>query len=397
MNETFRVVAAGHICLDVIPGLDHHVNENLADLFRPGHLIVTGPALFSTGGSVSNTGLALSRLGIPTRLVAKVGEDPFGKIVCALVDQFDPRLGCDLVVDPQVSTSYTVIISLPDIDRVFLHCPGANDTFGAEDVRLDLVAQADLFHFGYPPAMRRMYEQDGAELTTVFRQVKTRNVTTSLDLSFPDPSSDSGRVNWKVILGSVLPFVDIFLPSFEEIFSMLHPEAFRRMTQSVPEGQILSMVTPDLLSSLAHELIEMGAKIVVIKMGSRGLYLRTAGQAALEQVGKAAPMKPAVWADQEIWAPCFRVNVVGTTGSGDATIAGFLSALLRGLNPRQAVRAAVAVGACNVEAADALQGIRTWEQTMKRIQLGWEHLPLSLDAPLWHWDQESGVWVGPAA
>ncbi len=51
-----------------------------------------------------------------------------------------------------------------------------------------------------------------------------------------------------------------------------------------------------------------------------------------------------------MWAPCFDVEVVGTTGSGDATIAGFLSALLRDASPEEAMTMAVAVGACNVEA-----------------------------------------------
>jgi sugar/nucleoside kinase (ribokinase family) len=65
------------------------------------------------------------------------------------------------------------------------------------------------------------------------------------------------------------------------------------------------------------------------------------------------------------------VDVVGTTGSGDATIAGFLAALLRDVSPAQAMNIALAVGACNVEAADALSGIRLWGDTLRRITAGW--------------------------
>ena len=119
---------------------------------KPGHLIISGPATFSTGGPVSNTGLALHRLGISTSLIAKVGSDPYGSIVRQLVEGYDPRLTGGLVVDPAVPTSYSVILSAPGVDRIFLHCPGANDDFCAEDVNYDLVAQARLFHFGYPPA-----------------------------------------------------------------------------------------------------------------------------------------------------------------------------------------------------------------------------------------------------
>lgn len=392
----FRTVVAGHICLDVIPGLDHLAPGSFKDLFQPGRLITAGPALFSTGGPVSNTGLALHRLGVPTRLIGKVGADPFGQIVRGLVEQVDPALAEGLVTDLHSTTSYSVIISPPEMDRIFLHCPGANDTFGAEDVDEALVGQADLFHFGYPPIMQRMYQEGGIELAEVMRKARAAGATTSLDMAYPDPSSASGRADWYAILRSVLPFVDIFQPSVEEILFMLRRDRFEQMVHADSDGQILEAVTPELLSDLACELIDMGVKIVVIKLGSRGLYLRTAGENAIGLLGRAAPVDQSGWAGQELWAPCFQVHVVGTTGSGDATIAGFLSALLRGFSPQAAVTAAVAVGACNCEAADALSSIRSWEDTQARIQAGWKRHTSSLSAPGWHWDAAGQVWVGPA-
>lgn len=397
MAGKFSAVVAGHVCLDVIPALDHMAEGVFADLFRPGHLINVGPALFSTGGPVSNTGLALVRLGVPTRLVARVGADPFGSIVQSLVQQFDAPdasggLVQGLVTDEAVPTSYTIIINPPGMDRIFLHCPGANDHFSAQDVDLDLAAQAGLFHFGYPPIMRRMYLSGGAELAEVFRRVKATGVTTSLDMSFPDPASESGQVNWREILQVTLPNVDLFLPSFEEILFMLR----RTMFERAPGGSVSGLLSPALLADLSDELMEMGARMVMIKLGSRGAYLRTAGLDRLQGMGRAAPEDLVSWANQALWAPCFRVDVVGTTGSGDATIAGFLSALLRDFSPRQALTTAVAVGACNVEAADALSGLRSWEDTLARIRAGWQRLSVTLAAPGWSWDEEDQIWVGPA-
>ena len=130
-------------------------------------------------------------------------------------------------------------------------------------------------------------------------------------------------------------------------------------------------ITPALLADLADQLLAWGVKIVLIKLGDQGVYLRTAGRAALAALGRGGPADPAAWADRELRAPCFQVQVAGTTGAGDATIAGFLAALLRGMGPEDALTAAVAVGACNVEAADALSGIRTWDETWARIAAGW--------------------------
>jgi hypothetical protein len=52
-------------------------------------------------------------------LIGKVGIDPFGGVVRALVERFDPALTQGLVIDPSSSTSYTVIVNPPGIDRNF--------------------------------------------------------------------------------------------------------------------------------------------------------------------------------------------------------------------------------------------------------------------------------------
>jgi hypothetical protein len=103
----------------------------------------------------------------------------------------------------------------------------------------------------------------------------------------------------------------------------------------------------------------------------------------METLGRARPLAVQAWANREMWAPCFQVEVVGTTGSGDATIAGFLSALLRDMPIEEAMTAAVAVGACNVEAADALSGIRPWDETLRRVERGWPRHELTLTLPGW--------------
>ena len=394
MPETFDAVVAGHLCLDMIPDLTGISPDRIAQVFLPGRLTEVGPATIGTGGPVSNTGLALHKLGITTQLMGKVGDDVFGQVVCELVRAYDPRLAEGMLVDKRVHTSYTIVLSPPGVDRFFLHDPGANDAFGADDVRYDRLSKARLFHFGYPPIMRLMYSNNGAELTQVVRRAKETGVTTSLDMALPDTSSAAGRADWVSILKAALPYVDVFLPSIEEILYMLRRQTYQELYQAAGGPGFLALITPQLLSSMSQELLEMGAKIVLLKLGDRVLYLRTAGQSAIEDLGRARPSDPAAWADQEFWIACFKVDVVGTAGSGDSTIAGFLSALLRDMPPQAAVTAAVAVGACNVEAADTLSGVRPWEETMRRVAGGWAHHALQLDAPGWRFDAGHQLWVG---
>ena len=164
---------------------------------------------------------------------------------------------------------------------------------------------------------------------------------------------------------------------------MLDRERFLR------EGEL----NPDEVQELAAECIELGAKVVVVKCGEQGMYARTSAAKRLADMGSARPMALTDWASRELWSPAFQPNyVAGTTGAGDAAIAGFLAALMRGQTLEQSLTIACAVGACNVEAADALSGIRTWDETRERLQVGWPRLPLSLPAPRWKFDPVAGLW-----
>lgn len=378
--KDFDVVVAGHVCLDIIPSMPA---IPLEDVLAPGALIEVGAPTLQTGGPVSNTGRNIHRLGMRTRLCGKVGDDPFGRIVLELIRAQDPLMGEDMIVDPAASTSYTIVISPPQTDRFFMHCAGANHDYTAADVPYERLAQARLFHFGYPPYMQHYYANAGDDLVEMYRRAKEAGVITSLDMALPNASGPSGQVDWRRILERTLPYVDLFLPSLDELLFML------RRDQPLPESD------PDsVISLLAEEALAMGAGLVGLKLGDRGLYVRTgaAGAPFLD----AADGSAAAWRSREVWAPCFQAEpLVGTTGSGDATIAGFLVALLRGQSLEAAVTSAVGVGACNVEAADALSGVRSWEDTQDRIAAGWTRLPLAIDAPGWRWDEQHAIWRGP--
>ena len=151
----------------------------------PGKLVNMEAASISTGGPVSNTGLALIKLGIDAKLMGKIGDDFFGQGVRTLLKDWHADDAMTVVNGEQ--TSYTLALAPPGIDRIFLHNPGANNTFRADDINYDFVAKARLFHLGYPPLMRALYSNDGAELVEIFRRAKEAGATTSIDMSLPRP------------------------------------------------------------------------------------------------------------------------------------------------------------------------------------------------------------------
>jgi sugar/nucleoside kinase (ribokinase family) len=380
------VVVAGLICLDVIPTFKGG-KRDWEELLVPGKLVQMGPAVVSTGGAVSNTGLSLHRLGVPVSLMGKVGKDPFGRAILDVLEKQGKDLSNGIRVAPDEQSSYTIVLSQPGVDRIFLHCPGCNDTFSAFDVDYGRLGDARLFHFGYPTIMRRFY-RDAGEMISLLKQVRKKGLTVSMDMTKPDPLSESGKIAWVPWLKRVLPLVDVFLPSLDEILFMIDRPAFHRFEKGRRPDR-------ELLRKTSEKLLNWGAALVALKLGDQGLYLRTTGDAQrLKSMGRCAQRNLWVWQNREMLAPCFKAKMIGTTGSGDSTIAGFLAGFIKGLPPEQVLTGAVATGACSVEKADAFSGVVSWEKVWKRVKAGWKRLPVRVSLPGFRWDATAGLYRG---
>ncbi|MDX2162914.1 MAG: PfkB family carbohydrate kinase [bacterium] len=367
---TLPVVVAGHLCLDLLPEMR---TLSPAALTSPGRLFEVGALATATGGAVSNTGLALDRLGVEVRLVSKVGDDLTGGLIRAILERANPRLVAGIGTAPGVASSYTVVLSPHGQDRIFLHYGGTNLTFDADSVDMAQVEGAAVFHLGYPPILPALLADDGAPLRTIYQRARALGAVTSLDTSHPDPDGASGRANWRAILSGTLPYVDLFIPSIDEILFMLRRADYDRW-----HGATLRYLTRAYLRDLADELIGMGAAVSGFKLGEMGVYLKVSDDPARLRVLSRLPVAVEAWCGAEVYHPAFEVEVVGTTGAGDCCYAGLIASLLHGFPPQAAARMANAVGACNVEGPDALSGVRTWAATLARIEAGWPLKPVRL-------------------
>jgi len=212
------------------------------------------------------------------------------------------------------------------------------------------------------------------------------NIITSLDMAMPDPESPAGKIDWYKFFKNVLPIVDIFMPSIDELLFMLRPEKYNKIIKNRYRFDL------KLLNQLSEQLTDYGTSVVVIKLGNQGLYLRTH---KIEKSNVSRIINPSQWNYRQLLSPCFATEVKGTTGTGDATIAGFLSQLLDGREPEKSITLATAVGACCVEAVDATGGIRPLPEVISRINSGWERLSLSIPMDNWKYDYQYKIWRGP--
>lgn len=390
-----KVIVAGHICLDLVPTFEQDRQHEFSEMFVPGRLIHIGESILSSGGAVSNTGIALQQLGFSAQLMGKIGDDLFGNGIQNVLMPYQSCL--KLIVDPTTSTSYSYVIAPPGMDRIFLHNPGANDTFCSSDLDFELISQASLFHFGYPPLMHRMYCDNGSELSSLMRQVKEKNVTTSLDLALPDPESEAGQADWRKILECTLPYADLFFPSLEEILYMLDRPVFEEITAKVKTTGVNFIEAYDLthLAGLSDQILAMGCAIVVIKLGHKGLYMRTGSLEKIAGIGKGAPIDPHEWAQQTWFAPSYYVEktkIASTSGAGDASIAGVIGGLLSRQTSCISLQLGCAVAAQKIQTRKSYGGIDPLTELLPLLN-GWKQETVSNIPKDWIYDFGKQIWI----
>lgn len=366
MAERSAIVVAGHVCLDITPAFPEKKIDKIEEMLIPGHLIQMGSADVHTGGSVANTGLALKILGADAKLMGKIGKDAFGQLVYSTMEQYGAAEG--MIVSEESDTSYSVVVAPRGVDRIFLHHTGANDEFYLKDLNFELIKNAKLFHFGYPPLMRSMYENEGKELVAIFKKVKELGAATSLDMAAVDEFSEAGRADWRKILEKLLPYVDFFLPSVEELVYMLDRDKYHCWMEKAAGGDLTGALSlPEDVEPLAQELLDMGAKAVVIKCGVPGLYFAAGGREAMDKLGLDMNLDFTDWADKKWFEKSYCPDkVLSGTGAGDTCIAAFLHAVTKGYGWEDCLHLAAATGASCVECYDALSGLKSFEELEKK-------------------------------
>jgi sugar/nucleoside kinase (ribokinase family) len=280
-----------------------------------GHLAFVDRMELHSGGCAANTGIGLAKLGVETAIIGNVGRDGFGDF---LVRRFEEN-GIDvggIARDDDTATSATMVLVHQDGERSFLHYLGANGTFRVEQVDFERVKNSKVLHIAGAQVMPSF---DGAPMAGLLRRAKEAGITTALDTVW-DPT---GR--WMELTGPSLPYVDYFLPSFEEA----------RMLAG-------GLETPE---AVAQFLLDAGAKVVGLKLGHKGCYVRSAD-------------------GQEVRLPALPVKAIDALGAGDAFVAGFLAGVVRGWSLEKCARLATGVGASCVTSLGATTGIRSFAETV---------------------------------
>jgi sugar/nucleoside kinase (ribokinase family) len=369
MEKQYDAVIAGYTCVDLTPDFrkDSPATE-ISDLLKPGKLVEIGELGFNLGGVVSNTGLAIKKFGKNVFLNGLIGNDFIGNIAETRLSDYGISEG--MVKTGDVNTAYSIVLAPPGVDRIFLESPGCNQIFGLENIDFGAIKKSRLFHFGYPPLLRQFWLNNGQQLVQLYSEVQKAGVVTSLDFSLPDPQSESGKVKWAVVLKETLPFVDIFVPSVEELLQTMMPEKYAEIQSMPGNTEIIDRISPGLIKELGHRVISLGVKVVLIKMGHRGAYLLTGDISSINKETIVSLDKER-WNYREILCNAYRIDSsrpVNATGAGDTAVAAFLTAVLNGETPDTAIRYAAMAGRESLYCENIFEDIDNWEQLTAKIQ-----------------------------
>ena len=365
-----KIVVAGHVSIDLTPKFNMKTGvSSIGDLIKPGKLVNVGKVAIAPGGCVTNTGLALKKFGADVRLIAKVGKDEFADI---LYEKYrEQGAEPNFIVSEDDATSYTIVIAPKGCDRAFLHDSAANDSFKEEDIDYEVVKEADYFHFGYPTLMKEFYRSDKDELQNMYRKVKKLNLITSLDVTAVDPESETADIDWNKRLSEVLPYVDFFMPSIEELCFMLDREKYYEMQKRGSDDVCLYLSLSEDVIPMAEKVLNLGCKGVLIKCGAAGLFLMTADSSRMKELSEKISVEK--WADKKIFQNSYIPDrILSGTGAGDTSIAAFIYGMCNEMSPEDTLKIAAGTGASCITEYDTLSGLLSIEALKNKIQNGWK-------------------------
>ena len=284
----------------------------------PGGLVPIRSIQVTTGGNACNVALAMAKLGMQVSAAGLVGDDLLGRAVVERLQSGRVDTKC-ISVSNAGQTSATVVAVEPGGERCFFHAPGATTHIDGALFRGYFPAFArcrflQVGYFGLLPALT-------PELPGLLAELRTLAPETKIALDTVNPPG-----KWEQ-LQPILPFLDIFAPS--------RPEATALTGETDPVRMVAAFRR------------QMPRGLIGIKLDAEGCYL--------DDVRSTVRI------------PAAKVQVVDTTGAGDAWFGGLLTALCREMPLEQAGRFASRVAADCCTALGASAGIQSMADTLARM------------------------------
>ncbi|MBC8570885.1 carbohydrate kinase family protein [Zongyangia hominis] len=274
------------------------------------------------GGNAANSALDLAKLGVPVRLSCRIGGDSLGRFVHSEFDRYGVNTQ-SVTIDENAETSTSIVCLDPvEKNRRCLLSTQSNDFFTTEDISDELIAASDII---FLTGVCQLKAFDGDQLAQFAKRVHDLGKFVAMDVLW-----DLDDV-WLPKIQESLPYVDLFMPSFDEVEKMIH--------KTDPYEMIKMLRT-------------LGPQNVIIKLGRHGIIVME---------GDEEPYRMPAWD-----VP----NIIDTTGAGDAFCAGTLTGLAKGMKLSDATSLGQAVSAFCIQDYGTYAGVQSLEQVFYAMNSG---------------------------
>jgi len=267
-----------------------------------GETLMSSAFSISPGGKGSNAAVAAARQGARVALIARIGQDDFGRMGLALwqAEGIDSR---NVVQAEGESSGVAQILVYDDGDNSIAVCPGAGAGLSAQHVE---AARPALL------ACRVVMASCEVPLEATERAFQIAREAGALTLLNPAPA--------RPLPDAVIALTDLLTPNESEV-------------------RLLAGMAPDApVQSAAEALLARGAAAVLVTLGAAGCVLYRADQAPVSLSGR-------------------RITVADTIGAGDTFTGALAAALARGEALTEAMACANAAAALSVTGQGAIGGM----------------------------------------
>ncbi len=317
------ITIAGNMLVDVV--------KNIESLPEPGMLAYISASSRAVGGCVPNVAIDLMKMDrrLAVNAAGRLGDDENGRYVLSQLQIHGVNTD-RVLTDDKEPTGYSDVMSVPSGERTFFHQKGANSRFSPEDVDVKTL-DCDIFHIGYILLLDRFDVADSAYGTAMARFLKSvqeAGVKTSVDVV----SSNDGGYAEKII--PPLKYCNYLIINEIECCAIFDIPAYGADGKLDKSAVKLAM----------QKCAEQGVKDKVI------VHSKEIGFVLDVESGRFTSL-PSLEIPKE--------EIKGSVGAGDAFCAGCLYGLYNGYTDMEILEFASAAAACNLFAANAIDGMKS--------------------------------------
>lgn len=322
------IAIAGNILLDIV--------KNIEQYPRMGMLAQITDVSYAVGGCVPNVAIDLSRIDptLPVSAIGMVGTDENGRFILSQLQKNGINVS-KIAFSKQAPTGFSDVMSVPSGERTFFHQRGANAEFSPEDVDLASL-NCDLLHIGYILLLDRFDEPDpqyGTVMARFLKGVRQAGIKTSVDMV------SSSSADYGAMLIPCLPYCNYVIINEIECCGAWGLDARN------PDGSL----NRENIYEAMRRTVEAGVQDrVIVHSKERGFMMGR----DLQPVEVASLRIP-------------KEEIKGSVGAGDAFCAGCLYGIYNGFSDRQTLEFASAAAACNLFAANSVDGMRSKNEILQ--------------------------------